>query len=248
MDTIIIKLIESAGIPGIVLAVLIYIIWQQRIISIVKASDIERLFFTHERKFVYRLINRIGIFLLTFMLIAFISFYLVNKSEILNNQLIISIANVFAFIICVCTFFMHILKSKEWVISIKKFLSRDITSKIVVAFFYFGLISYFICMLITFNYPSNQVTDINLIILVNSFVISLIFPSIIVLLMRIWLTFELTYFYFKEGDKNWYLLKPYEKEILAGDKPTEEECSIFRFIDSSELKKNDILIKKLGTT
>lgn len=244
MEIIVTKFIESLGVPGIILAV-IYLIWQKKIISIIMASDIERKFFTHEKWSIYKLFNSIGLFLLTFLLFIFISEWVVNKKTYFNIPIVIHSAYMIVIIFAVSSFIMHVFKDKNTALLIKQFLSKNESSiTITIGIFYTMLIGCFVYIVISSIYSKNLVENKDNVILVNSFLISLLTPGLITKLIKAWLNLGDNYFYYLEGDKKWYILKSYDNEVLVGDNPIEEKCEKLRFVELSELKKNEIIKKR----
>ncbi len=59
MDGLILKIVESLGIPGIIVTLLYAL---PKFVRIIRSSEIERLFFSHEKKFVYRVYLWIGLY------------------------------------------------------------------------------------------------------------------------------------------------------------------------------------------
>lgn len=244
MDTIVTNLISSLGIPGAVFAI-VYIIIQQKIISVLKASDIERMFFTHEKRFLYRLSYWLGVFIWTFLLFIIISALVFNKKEYFNINFINIVINAFVSSIIIATLILYIFSNNKIVIAIKEYISKNVLLFNIICFiFYASYIISMIYILISYIYLNNLEVNKEIIIVVNSFVLSIMAPGIFKTLIRIWLISKENFYYFIEDGREWYIIKPHEKEVLIGDIPDEEKCKVFKFINSNEIKMREIYVKK----
>jgi hypothetical protein len=246
LENIIIKLIENNLGLGVVIA-LLYFLWGQSVISTINSSEIERLFFTHEKKLIYRISNYLGTFLIIFVLMSTLSIVSLNLIKEFKSLLSIYVRimfNLLFFMPAILSFLFYILttwikvnKLLNWR---KKVNNRTITASIITAAYFLSIIistSFLCARSVYLNFSQNQ----GGIVIVGAFINSILIPKIIICFIRPYLNKIKVWYSFKDDMDSWYIIKPLKNnEFVIGDSPLEDECSKLKFISYEELKKKEL--------
>lgn len=248
MENFIIKLIEIFKVPGIIIAIL-YFVWQQKFISIIKSSDTEKLFFTHEKKQVYNTFNWIVLYLITFVFVAIAAFailFLIPKYKFITfaiTKLVINLLLLCSLLISIVLYYIR--KHKEELSFLKKINENEGAFTIIFSFYYTIIILYVAYTISTGTqilYKSNKELVIVLSIGISCFLL----PGILKSLISPWIYKERAIFSFNQDGDVWFILKLIkDNEFLVGDNSDEVACKKIRFISYEEIKKKDILIDKI---
>ena len=248
MENIVIKMIDTYGVPGIIIAIL-YFVWQQKFISIIKSSDIEKLFFTHEKKQVYNTFNWIDLYLITLVFLtiaAFTILFLIPKYKfitILQTKVVINLLFIFTILISIALFIIR--KRKKELAILKSLNENDSKFTILFAVYYTVTIIY-VAYTVSTGVQALIGNNKELTIIINIGVICLFLPGILKSLLSPWILRERNSFSFNQDGDVWFILKVLkDNEFLVGDKSEEVECRKVKFISYEEIKKKDILIEKI---
>ena len=248
MENIVIKAIETYGVPGIIIAIL-YFIWKQEFISIIKSSDTERLFFTHEKKQVYRAFNWIALFLITFVLVAIVAFLilpLIPKYKfitILQTKVVINLLFIFSILISIVLFFIR--KRKKELAILKSLNENDSKFTLIFAVYYTITIIY-VAYTVSTGVKALIGNNKELTIIMNIGIICLFLPGFLKSLISPWILRERIIFSFNQDGDVWIIQKILnDNEFLIGDICEEVDCKKVKFISYEEIKKKDILIEKI---
>ncbi|MDP4094282.1 MAG: hypothetical protein Q8920_13080 [Bacillota bacterium] len=247
MENLIIKLFDSATIPAII-ATSLYLIWHSKLISIIKSSDIEKIFFTHEKRQIYRAFNWLMLFLITFIFLIFTSFImwsLLSKYKFISQSLLNILVNVISLIIVLLSFIIFLRRKKNKMSTfLEKLNSSENKVTIIFACYYIILILIFGCSIAVGAQRTDK--DKEFFILFCSITMSIFIPVISKALLTPWLFKEKTIFNINENNELWYIIKPIkDNDFLIGDSYEENKCLKIKFIGYDELKKKEIIINKI---
>lgn len=248
MDNFIIKLIDLFKLPGLIVAIL-YFVWQQKFISIIKSSDTEKLFFTHEKKQVYMAFNWICLFLITFTLVTTMTFtllFLIPKYKFITITLTKVVINLLFFSIALISIILYFFRKHNNAISILSRINGNERKLTVIFTFYYIITILTVAYTVSTGVQTSFENNKELIVIENVGIICLFLPGFLKSLISPWIYKERTLFRFNQDGDVWFILKILkENEFLVGDKCEEIDCKKIKFIGYEELKKKDILIDKI---
>lgn len=249
MDSIIIKIIDSFKIPGIIVAI-VYFACQQKFISIIQASDIEKIFFTHEKKQVYKVYNWMALYLITLvveLVMSFTIWYLLQKYDLISFFALSVISNLFFIVITCVSIILFFTKKRRKIKSFIETINKNEKNLTVILVIYYVFIILSVAGLIASGANSVTNSDKEFVILLNTVLITLFLPTYMRSLFSPWIYKGVTIFSFVENEDTWYVLKLIrENEFLVGDSFIEEKCKKLKFICYEELRKKIILINKIN--
>lgn len=248
MDGLILKIVESLGIPGIIVTLLYAL---PKLVRIIRSSEIERLFFSHEKKFIYRVYLWIGLYFAISILMTSLSIlnitYFFKFDFFIVTKLILYYIYVVVFVASIALFIFKSSKLAQWLLSKvnKNKLRSDVIFALLILFSIF-IFSY-ICSDAIYN-STNPTVQKNqtLSIIVDSLFLSIFIPSIIIKIARQWIYSEGNVFSYKDdADVVWYLIKPLDKDnFIVGDNWDEDKCTKIRFASFDEIKTEVIMIEE----
>lgn len=249
MGDIILKYADKLKIPGVVIAIF-YFAWSQKFISIIRASDVERLFFSHEKRLVYRAFNWIILFLITFTLMAIMSFaiwFCIPKYKFISSKIARTIANVLFVGIFLASVVLKIIRRRERITAFFGWINAKEQRLSVVFYFYYIIIVLSSAHIITIGVHNMNKSNKELMAVVNVGVASLLLMFFLKSLL--WMYKERTVFSFIDNGDVWYIIKLVrDNEFIVGDKYEEEECKKIKFVSCEEVKQHEIIIEKIKDT
>ena len=238
MENIISQLINAGGIPGGI-AVIIFITFNKKLISIISATDFDKIFLSKEKKFILRAWNWIKIILFTLMLQLF-CFGLFSTNKFVISKTLETILNfLFAlplFVACG----LYTFKESVIAIKLKKKLNTGFIGDIVMVVYYLGFI--FVSDFSIYKYfNSNKTTNIYFTVVAGMLLCSILIPKSVVFIIKSWLNRQKVCYVISYNDTDWYLIKPLgDNEYMLGDNESEEKCEKFRVIKCDVLKEKEI--------
>lgn len=247
MESIIIKMAELPNIPAIAFVILlIYAISKSSLFSIIKASNAERLFFSHEKKIIFKLYNVIIALIITLFFMSFLTFLLFefhqNKfiSENMYNIIDILIDVLFVLSIGITAFVGCRRKYKHVSIFNKRIVGNETLSDII---FYMNFI---ISVLTLSNWSASNAMKIK----ENQFeylIMSIVVSSVIFVILLVIISKEYIsnpkFYYLTSDSLKWYIIKPLDKDTyLLGNNQIEECCTKIKIISKEILLNKEINI------
>lgn len=244
---------SKLGIPGIVVAIVMYFMKNNPITSI-SASAIEMKLATKEKRLYVKVVKYIGeIFGYTMVLLILTITFFSNKNlfhPVIAFTIAIILLGVYLWILVLdlreksFSDLVNRLEMKwKWTVYVL-FLLHFISS--------FIFIAYYIGTQIYSSFFDKSFTDIER----STILIGIIFLYVFIAMMMQFTLLDTYYRFigFKNtnkhtlivniGEKKWYLFHPIDREVyLLGDTPVIQECTQFRFLERNELLKETIEIE-----
>ena len=136
----------------------------------------------------------------------------------------------------------YLLKKRKIVRSMKEMINKNnFNVGIVLLIIFISFILLFSYLICTDYIQRISKADKETTIIVNSFRISIFMPKMLRIMVYPWIHKITTFYYLKDNNEIWYLLKPINgSEFLVGDHFLENECQKLKFVNFDDIKKKEI--------